>query len=438
MNVLVSGIDPESTEYQIRGIVDVPSHPFGDEERNYLATRLVRFAEIPEKQKRRFRLVSWEVKAGGTGISVRRSEAIPTLTEKEIFNLRVFTPPEAEDLADSIRISDEQHNEWVREYQLNRYCRFETRRELHQRWQDIQVNTQVLTKSGKIGLTADPLWYQLGQHVITEMLLRGEPPNEKNSHPDVSIAGRFFDGELCKKAADVVVANQTSRDLVVKYGKSQHMKSLFEDGLIYMNPASSYDKRTHNQAIRDDERTITFKGAYSPVDNQSCFFNIETAPENVGELALKNEVSFSLILDCPRIQQNECADHKVHMRSDYWMFCMADVLDQRLFADFEADSCVIIKRRPFLERLERNRDILLRNVNLYFDNVRYVDPLGAFPGTNESLINGNLYLFMTKLFRYSYQREVRFVCIPQECQADLEPFVMQLGSLEDIAEFVRL
>ena len=31
----------------------------------------------------------------------------------------------------------------------------------------------------------------------------------------------------------------------------------------------------------------------------------------------------------------------IRMATDYWMFCMADVLDQRLFANFEANSCLI-------------------------------------------------------------------------------------------------
>ena len=438
LNVLVSGTKPNSTEFQIRGVVDVPSHPAGDEERLYLAKRLFRVADIPEKRNRRFALLDWQVKPGGTGIRVRRCGPIPVFTDKDVINLQVFTPPDVEDLSNSEEISDEQHQEWVSEYRRNRYCRFESRKELHRRLQDILVNTHVLKPSGLIGLTDDPLWFRLSQHVYTEMLLRGEPPNEMNRHPDVKIAGPFFNGELCAQAAKVVAANQTSDDLVVKYGKSEQMKRLFEDGVIYLNPASAYDSPTHNPAVRDDERTIVFRGAYSPIDDEGRYFNSETAPEHIGELTFDGKLKFTLIYDCPTLADGECVYHSVHMRTDYRMFCMADVLDQRLFADFDADSCVIIKRGPFLSRLNQHRDSVLDRTTRYFLNVRYVDPLGAFPGTSESLTNGSLPIHLTKLFRYAYQREVRFVCVPDEFEDRLEPHEIRLGSLKDIAEYIEL
>ncbi len=438
LNVVVSDTNQKSTEYLIRGIVDVPSHPRGDDERNYLAKRLFQVADIPDKGKRRFELVSWEVKLGGAGTHIRRCRPIPILNDKNLINLHVFTPPGVEVLSDSAEIGDEEHNEWVSEYVGNRYCRFESRKELHRRFQDIHVNTQVLKASGLVGLTDDPLWFRLSQHVITEMLLRGQPPNNTNKHPGVQDSGRFFDGELCAKTAAVVAANGSRGDLVVKYGKSEHMKSLFEDGLIYLNPASAYDKSTHNAAKRDDERTIVFKGAYSPADDESRFFNSKTAPDDVGELTLGGDLKFTLMFYCPSIAYSELAEHSVHMGRDYWMFCMADVLDQRLFVDFDADSCVIIQRDPLMRRLARYSDSVLVNTTKCFTNVRYVDPLGAFPGSHESLTNGSLPIHLTKLFRYAYQREVRFVCIPREVEERLEPHQIRIGSLKDIAEYVQL
>ena len=434
----VSDTKFESTEYQIRGVVDIPSHAASDPERDYLAEQLFDVATIPQKDERRFRLANWKVIKGGDGVTVLECRPIPIFTEKDVINLKIYTPPDIEELTETDEISEEQHNEWASEYIGNQYCRFESRKELNQRWQDIQVNTQVLKPSGKIGLTDDPLWFQLGQHVITEMLLRGEPLNETNLHPDVPIAGRFLDGELCAKAAEVVARNGSQDGVVVKYGKSEHMKSLFEDGLIYLNSASAYDGPTHNPAVRDDERAIEFRGAYSQADAEGHYFNRETAPENVGALSRDRELKFSLIFDCPTSTEDECVNHRVHMRTDYWMFCMANVLDQRLFTDFEADSCVIIQRDPFLRRLDQHADSAPWNTTKYFANVQYVDPLGAFPGTRECLINGSLHVYLTKLFRYAYQHEVRFVCIPPEIEDGLRPHQLQMGSLKNIAEYVQL
>lgn len=114
---------------------------------------------------------------------------------------------------------------------------------------------------------------------------------------------------------------------------------------------------------------------------------------------------------------------------------MADVLDQRPFADFEADSCVIIRTQPFVERLARV-GFLLPNVKMSFGRVNYVDPLGAFP--KGIPVARSMPIHMTKVFRYAYQREVRFVCLPNKFKERLEPRCLEIDAISDIAEFVSL
>ena len=296
---------------------------------------------------------------------------------------------------------------------------------------------EVLKPSGKLGLTKETLWYELGQHVIVDMLLRGEPPNDKNQHPRVQVAQPFFDGELCRKAAAVVSSRGTTNDVIVKYGMREHMKNLYDKGLVYLNVASDYDKSSHNPAIRDDERTIVFKGGCSPVGGTGKFYNKDTIPGKVKELTEDGRAKFSTIYECPRLEGHEYVDLKINMVTNYWMFCMADVLDQRLFADFEADSCVVIKREPFMRRLLWMARFL-PNTNPVFGRVNYVDPLGAFPGSKKMRVDGSMPIHMTKVFRYAYQREARFVCVPRVFQEQLKPRALQIGSISDIADFIIL
>ena len=141
-------------------------------------------------------------------------------------------------MADDDRLGDKQHDEWVREYGANPYSRHETREALHQRYQDIWVNPLVLKRSGRMGLTTDENWYRLEQHVLTEMLLRGEPPTPSNRHPRVPEARPFVDGDLCRKAAGVVSARGTDHKELVKYGRREHMEALFREGRLYLNSAT--------------------------------------------------------------------------------------------------------------------------------------------------------------------------------------------------------
>ena len=350
-----------------------------------------------------------------------------------VYNLKMFTPPDVEHTADENPVSDTQHNEWVREYSANRYCRHETRQELHQRYQDIWANFQVLKPTGRMGLTTDENWYRLYQHVVTEMRLRGQSPTPANRHPRVPEARPFFDGELCRKAAAVVSARGTDHDVLVKYGKREHMEALLRQGHVHLNSATSYNASAHNQAVRDDELAIGFKGGYARASGPMQFHDrAEPPPERV----VDNGAGFRSIHELPELAADRYATMTIRMATDYWMFCMSDELDQRLFADFEADCCLILRRRPFVERLLRAATLQLPNVARYFGAVEYVDPLGARPAG--ARVTRTMPIHMTKVFRYAYQREVRFAFLPKSFKERLEPRFIRIEPVSDIAEFVPL
>ena len=147
-------------------------------------------------------------------------------------------------------------------------------------------------------------------------------------------------------------------------------------------------------------------------------------------------VGFRSIHELPELSGDQYATTTVRSVTDYWMFCMADVLDQRLFADFEADSCLIIPRKPFVERILRMARFQLPNVERDFGRTQYVDPLGAWPAGHR--VTRSIPIHMTKVFRYAYQREVRFAFLPKRFQERLEPGFLRIGPIPDIAEFVPL
>ena len=149
---------------------------------------------------------------------------------------------------------------------------------------------------------------------------------------------------------------------------------LLRDGAVYLNSATSYNKAAYNQAVRDDELAISFQGGYVRETGPTRFYDRDHPPP---QSILERGVGFRPIHDSPQLAADQYATMTIQMATDYWMFCMADVLDQRLFADFEADSCLIIRRRPFIQRLLRAATFQLPNVDRYVGEVHYVDPLVA-------------------------------------------------------------
>ena len=77
----------------------------------------------------------------------------------------------------------------------------------------------------------------------------------------------------------------------------------------------------------------------------------------------------------------------------------------------------------------------LPNTKRYAGRVNYVDPLGALPGIQ---VTRSIPIHMTKVFRYAYQKEVRFAFLPTPFQARLKPRSVFIGPISDIAEFIPL
>ena len=98
------------------------------------------------------------------------------------------------------------------------------------------------------------------QHVVQEMFLRGEPPVPQNFHPTVAKAILFPDKNLCEQAADAVGKVRISEPVLVKHGKADRMRALYERGDVYMPPATVYDDPEHNQAIHDQELSFSHCG----------------------------------------------------------------------------------------------------------------------------------------------------------------------------------
>ena len=364
-----------------------------------------------------------------------QSRALRTVTKSDVSATLEYSGPGP--LSDPVfrKQFDEAEN-WAREYSANRYLRFESRRDLNQRYQDLITNITILTDAGAVDLTSEARWHRLFRHVVAEMFMRGQPPVRHNFDPSVRTAILFPDENLCTRAAKAVSGHRMDQNLVVKSGRADHMRQLYDIGHVYMQPASYFDRpHEHNQAVYDQETVSHYKGAMVRKSERGAYLRAQSvyaAPETF----LDPDHDFIHVFDAPDVTQDEFIHFGLATDSDFWLYCMSDALMPRMFSDFNADACVVLDRREFITRLRSawNR-VGPEAGKLGFGPVIYDDPLGAYanPGVQPGVTN-----YFTKTFRYAYQREFRFTGLPKSPDATLEPLNLDLGPLDDIGELIAL
>jgi hypothetical protein len=313
---------------------------------------------------------------------------------------------------------------WRRSYDEHRYMRLLSQPELNRRFRDVLLNFLRLTGDAKIGLApiADDghVWMEKITHVLEEMQLRHGPyPNgfsRAMTHTDEDPFPDFV-SELAKKAAAKMASLNLKRgDAFIKFGKREFMEKLHTFGDLRVQPASFFANKAHNIAVRDDELSFEFSFALS----RDEIIKLVANPEDVKPDTKDQRVNLNV--RCP---------------TDYWLYCVTHSVEPRLFVDFSADACVIIRNKAaFKARLEAaaKENSELSQSGLREGDALYVDPL--LPA--KDVARPDMFIPLAKHFAYSYQDEYRFCWMPKGNRQNLRHIDLQLGSLSDIAELVVL
>ena len=305
---------------------------------------------------------------------------------------------------------------WRQMYRDDRYCRQLSQGELTQRVRDVFVNMMRVTPEAKIGLPAMDAagirWMEIWTHVLEEMALRHGPyPNGFTREILHSEPFPDFAGELAGKAAGILSARGLKPgEVFVKYGNPEHMTALFEHGAMRVQCASYYSAPDHNGAIRDDELSLPISLALT----REHILRLVVNPQDVPEGPIDQRMDLSYRSD-----------------RDYWLYCVTRCVEPRLFVDFNATACVIMKdTEAFARRLRSQTVSQFPNATYYDGNAVYIDPL--LPSS------AKIFIPLSKHFRYAYQEEFRFVRLPNERVEKLTHVDLKVGSLADIAELVLL
>ena len=298
---------------------------------------------------------------------------------------------------------------WQAHYQQRRYLKSATSDQLTERSKDLCANLATLSRESRLvfpssGAVKD-YWLWLFIHVQEEYKSRKEEP------PFITYTSPTKEQILALEKYQSIKPGQA----LIKFGKYDHMRNLFENGKLMISPASSYSDSSLNRAIYDNELMFDqyIRG------EEVCFNYPDKQSGEIKNMKPVGDVHIS-----------------TGLKTDYYVYCMTHTLKDRLFNDFSADSCVITRDvSEFTNRLKAAVQSQLSGWSIYSDSVEYIDPYDADLRLSDPTLN----LFFSKHFRYWYQQEYRFVWIPSTCMPNnLEPFQIELGSLRRLAELIDL
>ena len=390
----------------VQGQVSVPSPPHSDDERYYVARMLVEHTVLPKlRPNLKLRILNMAIRRIASGRTVEMGE-------------KGLSMPE--------------YMWWEKEYIENPYLHALSMKNLNQRLFDIIVNSTEIAQGGKVGVHAASNgveWMKYLQHVTTEATTRELPyplfldkryiPNWNKDAFALSVKGGY--SSRAYKALAKWGKEKGSKFYVVKYGERRFMDRFLKNGDILVNPSRSFDDESYNQALRDDENSMSIFGVRT---SDSSVIPTHDLPNLWGDRYLTRDFTSS-------------------MDRDYMLYCMGRTLSPTLFAHFGEgyDACVLIHDMDeFVKRVDEHTKAHFPPQDFVHahGSVTYIDPLGAIQPVSDIPEGTAVTIPFLKHFRHAYQDEFRFVWMPKEPTRNFEKVCVSIGSLEDIAEVIQI
>lgn len=205
-----------------------------------------------------------------------------------------------------------------------------------------------------------------------------------------------------------------------KFDKRKHLRRTYDEGVIRVSPAASYADASLNPARADaNEGRLVLR------PSKRGFPIVVTSPHR------------GTILDTAAEREDQIAI-ELGGELPFYVWCCSDSYEPRLFVDFQADACLVIRdheafaRRLNAALLERHPGMPLMQARA----VRYYDPLCPDDSLQDMFSTPLAWAFF-KDWRYTYQAEFRFVW-PERRGDKLEQVEVTLGPLHDICDLIVL
>lgn len=298
---------------------------------------------------------------------------------------------------------------WSKSYFKNPYLARATDEQFFNRLCNVFHNQVELDDLGRISmrpvLENDAWMFQRWSHLLDEHGTRGGFTGEMIAAAKAPLEQYFENGE----PAGVRLFRDLTRNGksgLVKFSRREFIESMHKHGRIRIAPASAYADGNLLHAQHDLE-----------VQRE---FMIPTA-----KMALKGYRHANIEGNIYDISQGDV--RIVEAVPNYYVYCMCREIDRRLPTDFAVDAALEIHdtrqfQRRFFDALREK----LKGWDFRNGEVVYYDPYTDY--------KRNRVLEMTKHLKFYYQKEFRILARPKRAVVyDLEPFFIEIGSLEDIS-----
>jgi hypothetical protein len=307
---------------------------------------------------------------------------------------------------------------WRLQYRSDPYLRDLSNDALLTRAGDLTSAMWVYTPEGLIAcksIEQDSSQMERFAHVLEELMIRGlsykqDPVREALNIPKP---------EKVRRALKVLASRTLPEPILVKFGPRQHVASLLLEGKGRISPASYYNDPSLGRARADNEARVT---TYVHPSDAHRYFGVRHTADGS-----------STAVDLP-VPYRGSTPIEITATTDFYVYCMASTCDARMFEDFDQTCVVITDPVAFTAKLRDAVNTVLPGWQFVAAPVEYIDPFFARPH--------QLAAHISKHFRYSYQKEYRFLWLPpSQEEAGKWPWdhiAFQLGPLTSYAELIWL
>ena len=313
------------------------------------------------------------------------------------------------------------HEAWRLDYRANRYLRDLTDLDVLARAGHIATNLLTHSSDGRLAvkpLDADSTWMQRYTHVLEELVIRCI--DSRNQEIVNAMNSPIPKSPKVIKALKKLANRNWPKPIIAKFGKREYTSELLLYGRGRISLASTYNDTSLGYARADDESHVT--GCIDPSNAHRFMVGIQEGNGIQG-----------FDVDVPYLGS---VSVEVSAKTPFYICCLAEAIDPRLFDDFsDADSCVIITDPDhFKRRLVATIAEQLPGWRSLSGAIVYFDPFFCRAH--------NMVPHFWKHFRYSYQKEHRLVWHPPTIHNGSAPvpdhIYFDLGPLTNCAEFFWL
>ena len=303
--------------------------------------------------------------------------------------------PDKKAIKPNINYNGYEPENWGIQYEFNPYLKDLSKEDLIDRYKSIINNMEILLSAKRDIIPIESSlssWYWFRKEHQTRLEL-----TDRKVNPKPFLYGKKF---YSKPDPPISITYPNSTSLLFKYGKRKHLEPMLKKGVIRINPSSTYSNQKLEAARRDNEQ------------NKSSFI-----PNHQVHLKTK---------DGQPIQGYGYMRRSISAKS-YYIFCVSCNWHPSLFDAFGEDSCLVIKQPEEFSRRLKNCCKQLKGWYFLDCPVQYFDPYERPPKMFFSTT-------MSKIFKYAYQQEFRFLWDGLEQKIAKKEIDIEIGSIKDIAE----